>query len=106
LLMRKDSYPCLWVTEERRPLTAAGIQSTIKKLCLRAEVKDAKRGPHTFRHTFGTMALRNGADIREVQSLLGHSTLKTTLTYVATVNSEDAIISHRQWSPVDRYFHK
>jgi len=102
LLSRNDNHPCLWVTEERRPLTAAGIQTTIKKLCQRAEIVDAKRGPHSFRHTFGTQALINGADIREVQSLLGHSTLKTTLTYVATVNSEQAIKTHRQWSPVDR----
>lgn len=106
LLVRKDTYPCLWVTEECKPMTAAGIQVTIKKLCHRAEITDAKCGPHTFRHTFGTQALRNGADIREVQSLLGHSTLKTTLVYVATVNSEDAIKSHRRFSPVDNFFIK
>ena len=106
LLMRKDSYPCLWVTEEQRPLSAAGIQVTIKKLCHRAEIVGAKHGPHSFRHTFGTQALLNGADIREVQSLLGHSTLKTTLTYVATVKSEEAIKRHKDFSPVDRYFQK
>lgn len=101
LLNRHDDYPCLWVTEERRPLSVAGVQIAIKKLCYRAEITDAKRGPHTFRHTFGTQALRNKADIREVQSLLGHSTLRTTLTYVQTVQSEDAIKSHRRFSPVD-----
>lgn len=101
LLNRQDDYPCLWVTEERRPLSVAGVQVAIKKLCYRAGITDAKCGPHTFRHTFGTQALRNKADIREVQSLLGHSTLKTTLTYVQTVQSEDAIKSHRQFSPVD-----
>lgn len=102
LLSRSDKHPCLWVTEERRPLKASGIQTAIKRFCRRAEIVDARWGPHTFRHTFGTNALRNGADIREVQSLLGHSTLKTTLRYVATVNSEDAIKRHHQWSPVDR----
>jgi len=101
LLSRHDNHPCLWVTEEGRPLSKTGVQTTIKRLCYRAEIKDAKWGPHSFRHTFGTQALLNGADIREVQSLLGHSTLKTTLTYVATVNSEQAIKTHRQWSPVD-----
>ncbi|MBA7475673.1 Tyrosine recombinase XerD [subsurface metagenome] len=106
LLNRHDDYPCLWVTEERKPMTAYGIQTAIKNLCRRAEIKDAKRGPHSFRHTFGTQSLLNGADIREVQSLLGHSTLKTTLTYVATVKSEEAIKRHRVFSPVDRMFHK
>lgn len=106
LLMRQDNHACLWVTERRKPLSVNGVQIAIKKLCYRAEITDAKKGPHTFRHTFGTQALRNHADIREVQSLLGHSTLKTTLTYVQTVKSEDAVISHRKWSPVDNLFRK
>lgn len=87
-------------------MTKYGIQTIIKKLCQRAEITGAKRGPHSFRHTFGTQALLNGADIREVQSLLGHSTLKTTLIYVATVNSEQAVKSHKDFSPVDRLFRK
>lgn len=102
LLLRNDSLPCLWVTEERSPFARWGIQSAIKRLCHRAEIVGAKRGPHSFRHTFGTQAFLNGADIREVQSLLGHSTLKTTLTYLATVDSEVAVKRHREFSPVDR----
>lgn len=102
LLMRSDAYPCLWLSEERRPLTAWGIQEMIRKLGKRAGFNGIRCSPHTFRHTFGTQALRNKADIREVQSLLGHSTLKTTLRYVATVNSEDAVISHKSFSPADR----
>lgn len=102
LLMREDKHSCLWVTEEGKPLTAAGIQTTIKKLCYRAKITDAKRGPHTFRHTFATQALLNGASEREVQSLLGHSTQRMTQHYTATIKSEHAIKSHRQFSPVDR----
>lgn len=102
LLMRTDSHDCLWVTEERRPMKRDGIQTTIERLCKRAEITDARPGVHTFRHTFGTRSLINGAGIREVQSLLGHSTLKTTLRYVATVNSEEAVKRHKQFSPVDR----
>lgn len=102
LLMRQDSHPCLWVTEERRPITAEGIAQVIKKtLKAQANLQGVRCSPHTFRHTFGTQALRNKADIRQVQSLLGHSTLRTTLRYVATVNSEDAVQSHQQFSPVD-----
>jgi len=101
LLMRNDKYSCLWLTEERTPLQWRDVQIMIRRLGKRAGITSARPSPHTFRHTFGTQALRNKADIREVQSLLGHSTLKTTLTYVATVNSEDAIKSHRRFSPVD-----
>lgn len=107
LLMRQDGHPCLWVTEERRPITAEGIAQVIKKtLKAQANLQGVRCSPHTFRHTFGTQALRNKADIREVQSLLGHSTLRTTLLYVATVKSEDAVKSHRQFSPVDNLYLK
>lgn len=102
LLQRRDALPCLWVTEERRPMQFGGVQAMIIRLGKRAGLKNVRCSPHTFRHTFGTQALELGADIREVQSLLGHSTLTMTLRYVATVNSEQAVIRHRQFSPVDR----
>lgn len=101
LLMRKDKHSCLWVTEERRPLRARGIQIMIRRLGKRAGIFNARCSPHTFRHTFGTLALLNGAGVFEVQSLLGHSTLTMTRKYVATLNSENAVQSHRRFSPVD-----
>ncbi|MBA7590797.1 Tyrosine recombinase XerC [subsurface metagenome] len=106
LLLRHDNYPCLWVTEERRPLTRGGIQIAVKKLCHRAEITDAKCGPHTFRHTFATQAMLNGASEREVQSLLGHSSQRMTQQYTATINSEHAIKSHERFSPVDNMSRK
>jgi site-specific recombinase XerD len=101
LFLRNDEFGCLWISENRKPLTRDGIKICIQDLCRRAEIHDAKPGPHTFRHTFGTQALRNSADIREVQTLLGHSTLNTTLRYVSTVSSQDAVKSHCRFSPVD-----
>jgi len=101
LLVRNDEYPCLWVSEERRPLTAWGIQLMIRKLGKRAGITGIRCSPHTFRHSFGTSALRNGASPFEVQSLLGHSTLDMTRRYTATLNSETAVISHKRFSPVE-----
>jgi len=102
LLMRKDNHPCLWVTEERHPMRARGIQIMVKRLGKRAGFKGLRCSPHTFRHTFGTMAIRNGANIFYVQSLLGHSTLTMTRKYASTVDSEEAVKSHSSFSPVDR----
>jgi len=101
LLMRKDNYPCLWVSEEGRPMHVYGIQSMIKRLGYAAKFNDVRCSSHTFRHSFGTQCLRNGATVKEVQDLLGHSTARMTMRYVATLNSEDAAISHRRFSPVD-----
>ena len=102
LRFRDDRYAELWQTEERRPLTRNGMQIAIVRLCKRAEVKDARCGPHTFRHTFATMALRNNAGEFNVQTLLGHSTLTMTKRYVESMQSERALEAHEGFSPVDR----
>ncbi len=95
LLQRRDNFPCLWVSEERKPLTVWGIYQIVHRLGQRAGLSGVRCSPHTFRHSFGTAALRNHADIRQVQVMLGHSTLNTTMRYVATIASEDAINAHR-----------
>jgi integrase/recombinase XerC len=101
LLMRQDDYPCLWVSEERKPLTHWGIAQVIDTLKKRSGISDVRCSAHTFRHTFATRALMNGAGEFEVQSLLGHSKLDMTRRYAASLRSEEAVVGHRKWSPVD-----
>ncbi len=106
LLVRGGQHPCLWVTEERKPMKQEGIQIAIKRLCLRAEITDAKPGPHTFRHTAAINYLRNGGDLFTLQNMLGHSTLEMTRKYTSSLGAEDMIRVHRKASPVDRMFLK
>ena len=102
LLRRNDELTCLWVSEERRPLTHWGIELMIRKLGIRAGFTGVRCSPHTFRHTFGTRAMLNGATEREVQLLLGHSSDRMTKRYTATITSENVVARHSQFSPVDK----
>lgn len=101
LLIRRDSHPCLWVTEERRPMQFRGIQIMIRRLGKRAKLSGVRCSAHTFRHTFGTRAMLNGATEREVQLLLGHTTDRMTKRYTATITSEHVVGRHKHFSPVD-----
>jgi len=58
---------------------------------------------HKFRHTFATNHLRDGVDIRTVQSWLGHRDIKSTMVYLKGIRSKDAAqkvnsASWRHWS--------
>ncbi len=63
-----------------RRLTARSIQRVVSKYARRAGITKHV-SPHTMRHSYATDLLMNGADIRSVQSMLGHSNISTTQVY-------------------------
>lgn len=101
LLMRSDELSCLWVSEERRPLTHWGIEIMIRKLGKIAGFTGVRCSPHTFRHSFAINCLRNGMGEFNLQILLGHTSLYMTRRYVSTLGAEDSFKAHQKASPVD-----
>lgn len=68
-------------------LTARSVQRMVKKYAGFAGILH-KVTPHTFRHSFATDLLQNGADIRSVQTLLGHASITTTQIYTHVTNQQ------------------
>ena len=75
----------LFVNENNDKMDITEIEKTIRDIVHNLTIKSHVT-PHTFRHTFATHLLNNGADIKTVQELLGHSSLNTTGIYTHVSN--------------------
>jgi integrase/recombinase XerD len=77
LALREED--ALFLNHRGNRLTRQGFWLILKSYASKAEIADIT--PHTLRHTFATHALGRGADLREVQQLLGHVSISTTQVY-------------------------
>ncbi|MDX5585937.1 MAG: site-specific tyrosine recombinase XerD [Aureibaculum sp.] len=79
--VQKGFEDTLFLNRRGKQLTRNMIFLIIKALAEKAGV-DKKVSPHTFRHSFATHLLENGADLRSIQQMLGHESITTTEIYM------------------------
>jgi len=79
--LKKKASDVLFLNRRGNILTRAMIFTIVKNLAIAADLQK-KISPHTFRHSFATHLLENGADLRAIQQMLGHESITTTEIYM------------------------
>lgn len=81
---KKSDY--IFLNSRGTPISRQSLFKTIKLIAIKKNIK-TQFTPHTLRHSFATHMLENGADLRSIQELLGHSDISTTQIYTHVSNN-------------------
>lgn len=90
----------LFISVDDKKMNRDSVRRRIAKYGRMANIKNVRCSPHTFRHTFAKMSVQNGANLFELQKILGHKSLDMVRRYV-NLFSEDTKRAHRRFSPIN-----
>ena len=95
---RSDDSEFLFVTKRgKHEMTPSAVQKIFRDLGYKIGDKVNKQiTPHLFRHTTATTAMQHGMPIEDIQALLGHENIETTMVYARTC-SESVRMNHRKY---------
>lgn len=96
-LLIKGWNDYLFLNNHGNPLTRQAIFKIIQKLAKEKGI-ETSFSPHTLRHSFATHLLENGANLRDIQEMLGHSSLSTTQIYTH-ISNEKLVNDYKQFHP-------
>jgi len=87
LMIKNEVKNYVFLNNHGKIMTRQGVFKMLKKECM---IKGINKNisPHTLRHTFATHLLQNGADLRIIQEILGHSDISTTQIYTHVTNEK------------------
>lgn len=91
---QKGHEDILFLNRRGKQLTRAMVFTIIKRLAEKTGLRK-NISPHTFRHSFATHLLQNGADLRAIQQMLGHESITTTEVYMHVDRSQLAEVVHK-----------
>ena len=85
---RRSRTRALFISCRNRRISRAAVWNLVKRYFKKARIKTHGMGPHTLRHTFATLLLNQGENLRVIQSLMNHKSLANTARYLHSRSQE------------------